>query len=66
MSRYKFKEDEVPYAILEQFGLTQEMIEDLPAARKDAPSAPVPASSWSAMQMTKPTSCSTLAWSTAT
>ena len=31
MSRYKFKEDEVPYAILEQFGLTQEMIEDLPA-----------------------------------
>ena len=30
MSRYKFKEDEVPYAILEQFGLTQEMIEDLP------------------------------------
>ena len=31
MSRYKFKEDEVPYAILEQFGLTQEMIEDIPA-----------------------------------
>lgn len=30
MSRYKFKEDEVPYAILEEFGLTQEMIEDLP------------------------------------
>ena len=30
MSRYKFKEDEVPYAILEQFGLSQEMIEDLP------------------------------------
>ena len=30
MSHYKFKEDEVPYAILEQFGLTQEMIEDLP------------------------------------
>ena len=30
MSRYKFQEDEVPYAILEEFGLTQEMIEDLP------------------------------------
>ena len=30
MSRYTFKEDEVPYAILEEFGLTQEMIEDLP------------------------------------
>ena len=30
MSRYKFKEDEVPYAILEEFGLNQEMIEDLP------------------------------------
>ena len=30
MSRYKFREDEVPYAILEQFGLSQEMIEDLP------------------------------------
>ena len=30
MSRYKFNEDEVPYAILEEFGLTQEMIEDLP------------------------------------
>ena len=30
MSRYKFNEDEVPYAILEEFGLNQEMIEDLP------------------------------------
>ena len=30
MSCYKFQEDEVPYAILEEFGLTQEMIEDLP------------------------------------
>ena len=30
MSRYKFKEDEIPYAILEEFGLSQEMIEDLP------------------------------------
>ena len=30
MSRYRFREDEVPYGILEQFGLTQEMIEDLP------------------------------------
>ena len=30
MSRYKFQEDEVPYAILEEFGLTQEMVEDLP------------------------------------
>ena len=30
MSRNKFREDEVPYGILEQFGLTQEMIEDLP------------------------------------
>ena len=29
MSRYKFNEDEVPYAILEEFGLNQEMIEDL-------------------------------------
>ena len=30
MSRYKFNEDEVPYAILEEFGLNQEMIRDLP------------------------------------
>lgn len=30
MSRYKFNEDEIPYAILEEFGLNQEMIEDLP------------------------------------
>ena len=30
MSRYKFNEDEVPYTILEEFGLNQEMIEDLP------------------------------------
>lgn len=30
MSRYKFKEDEVPYAILEEFGLNQETIRDLP------------------------------------
>ena len=29
MSRYKFNEDEVPYAILEEFGLSQEMIRDL-------------------------------------
>ena len=29
MSRYKFNEDEVPYTILEEFGLSQEMIRDL-------------------------------------
>ncbi|WP_437343058.1 DUF4099 domain-containing protein [Phocaeicola barnesiae] len=30
MNRYKFSEEEVPYGILEQFGLTREMIGDLP------------------------------------
>ena len=30
MNRYKFPEEEVPYGILEQFGLTREMIGDLP------------------------------------
>ena len=50
MSRYKFKEDEVPYAILEQFGLTQEMIElngrlspVLPISVKDKTGRPVSA-----------------------
>ena len=27
---YNFDENEMPYGILERFGLTQEMIEDLP------------------------------------
>ena len=27
---YKFSENEVPFGILQQYGLTQEMIEDLP------------------------------------
>ena len=30
MNRYKFSEEEVPYGILESFGLTREMIGDLP------------------------------------
>lgn len=30
MNRYKFSDEEVPYAILEEFGLTREMIDDLP------------------------------------
>lgn len=30
MNRYKFMDEEVPYGILEQFGLTREMIGDLP------------------------------------
>lgn len=30
MERLKFDENEIPYGILSQFGLTQEMIEDLP------------------------------------
>lgn len=30
MNRYKFSEEEVPYGILEQFGLRREMIGDLP------------------------------------
>ena len=30
MNRYKFSEEEVPYGTLEQFGLTREMVGDLP------------------------------------
>ena len=29
MRHYEFKEEEIPYAVLEEFGLSQEMIEDL-------------------------------------
>lgn len=32
MERHAFNEDEIPYGILGRFGLTQEMIEDLPQA----------------------------------
>lgn len=31
MKRQEFKEDEIPYSLLEPFGLSQDMIEDLPA-----------------------------------
>ena len=30
MERFQFNENEFPYGTLQQFGLTQEMIEDLP------------------------------------
>lgn len=30
MNRYKFSDEEMPYGILEEFGLTREMIDDLP------------------------------------
>ena len=29
MRHFEFKEEEIPYAVLEQFGLSQEMVEDL-------------------------------------
>ena len=29
---YKFSENEVPFGILQRYGLTQEMVEDLPTA----------------------------------
>ncbi|MBR4226490.1 MAG: DUF4099 domain-containing protein, partial [Candidatus Methanomethylophilaceae archaeon] len=29
MRQFEFKEEEIPYAVLEQFGLSQEMVEDL-------------------------------------
>jgi hypothetical protein len=32
MNDYKFTEDEIPYQTLEKFGLTKEMITDLPTA----------------------------------
>ena len=31
MKRQEFKEDEIPYSLLEPFGLSQDMLEDLPA-----------------------------------
>ena len=30
MIRNSFKEEEIPYEVLETFGLTREMVEDLP------------------------------------
>ena len=71
MNRYKFSEEEVPYGILESFGLTREMIGDLPVdvlqailsgRRKATPSMQELASRWCGVRTAQPTCCFTQYW----